>query len=470
MTQAYPIIIDGKSETTAAHIDVINPANGQVFALCPAATSADLDRAVDAARQAFPLWAGKPDAERKAAVNTLADILEANISELAELITREQGKPMGGLGSQWEVGGAAAWTRFTAGLDLPVEYIQDDDKGRVAMHRKPIGVVASITPWNFPVMIAIWHIMPALRAGNTVVLKPSPYTPIATLRMVELMQEALPPGVLNAVAGPDEIGQAISAHPGIDKIVFTGSTRTGKHVMASAANSLKRLTLELGGNDAAILLPDVTLDEATIEKIFWGAFLNNGQVCAAIKRLYVHDSIYDELCDKLVAYAAGVKIGDGMSADSQLGTIQNKMQFERVKSLVETARNSGARILCGGAPIEGDGLFYPITLLADVQEGMAIVDEEQFGPALPIIRYTDIDEAIGRANDNPNGLGGSVWSSSPDKAVAIASQLECGTVWINSHAMVRPDAPFGGVKQSGIGVEFGTLGLAEFTTVQVIHQ
>ena len=469
MTQAYNLIIDGASVPTEGHLDVINPADGQVFAHCPAGTAADLDRAVAAARRAFPGWAATPDAERKAAVNALADIIEANAAELAELVTREQGKPMGGLGSQWEVGGAVAWTRFTAGLDLPVEYIQDDANGRVALHRKPIGVVASITPWNFPVMIAIWHIMPALRAGNTVVLKPSPYTPIATLRMVELLQAALPAGVLNAVAGHDDIGRAISAHPGIDKIVFTGSTRTGRHVMASASESLKRLTLELGGNDAAIVLPDTDLD-ATVEKIFWGAFLNNGQTCAAIKRLYVHDSIYDELCDRLVAYAATVKTGDGMAADSQLGTVQNRMQFDRVVKLVDQARASGARILCGGAPIEGDGLFYPVTLLADASEGMAIVDEEQFGPALPIIRFSDVDDAVVRANDNPNGLGGSVWSSDIDAAVAIASRLECGSAWINSHAMVRPDAPFGGVKQSGIGVEFGTLGLAEFTTVQVIHQ
>jgi len=469
MILTYDLIIDGKKVPTTEHLDVLNPADGRPFALCPAATAEQLDQAVEAARRAFPGWAATPDADRKAAVAALADILDANAAELAELVTREQGKPMGGLGSQWEIGGAAAWTRYTASLDLPVEYIQDDANGRVALYRKPIGVVASITPWNFPVMIAIWHIMPALRAGNTVVLKPSPYTPIATLRMVELFQQALPPGVLNAVAGHDEIGRAISSHPGIDKIVFTGSTRTGKHVMASAADSLKRLTLELGGNDAAIVLPDVDLDTAA-EKIFWGAFINNGQTCAAIKRLYVHDSIYDALCDRLVAYAANVKTGDGMAADSQLGTVQNKMQFERVKKLVDAAKASGARVLCGGAPIEGDGLFYPVTLLADAREGMAIVDEEQFGPALPIIRYVDLDDAVARANDNPNGLGGSVWSADTDKAVAIASRLECGSAWINSHAMVRPDAPFGGVKQSGIGVEFGTLGLAEFTTVQVIHQ
>lgn len=469
MILTYDLIIDGRKVPTEDHLEVLNPADGRAFALCPAGTPAHLDLAVDAARRAFPAWAATSDSERKAAVAALADIIEANAAELAELVTREQGKPLGGLGSQWEVGGAAAWTRYTASLDLPVEYIQNDDKGRVALYRKPIGVVASITPWNFPVMIAIWHIMPALRAGNTVVLKPSPYTPIATLRMVELLQQALPPGVLNAVAGPDEIGRAISAHPGIDKIVFTGSTRTGKHVMASSADTLKRLTLELGGNDAAIVLPDTDLDTA-IEKIFWGAFINNGQTCAAIKRLYVHDSIYDAVCDRLVAYAAQVKTGDGMAADSQLGTVQNRMQFERVKKLVDAARASGARVLCGGAPIEGDGLFYPVTLLADAKEGMAIVDEEQFGPALPIIRYSDVEDAVSRANDNPNGLGGSVWSADPDAAVAIASRLECGSAWINSHAMVRPDAPFGGVKQSGIGVEFGSLGLAEFTTVQVIHQ
>ncbi len=465
----YNLIIDGAAVPTESHLDVVNPATGRPFARCPAGTPADLDRAVEAARRAFPAWAAKPDAERKAAVAALADIIEANLPELAELVTREQGKPLGGFGSQWEIGGAAAWTRFTAGLDLPVEYIQDDEQGRVALHRKPIGVVGSITPWNFPVMIAIWHIMPALRAGNTVVLKPSPYTPIATLRLAELLQQALPPGVLNAVAGPDEIGRAMSSHPGIDKIVFTGSTRTGKHVMASAADTLKRLTLELGGNDAAIVLPDVDLDTA-VEKIFWGAFLNNGQTCAAIKRLYVHDSIHDALCERLAAYAATVRTGDGMAADSQLGTIQNRMQFDRVSKLVDAARADGVRVLCGGAPIEGDGLFYPVTLLADAKEGMAIVDEEQFGPALPILRYSDVDDAVARANDNPNGLGGSVWSSDPDAALAIASRLECGSVWINSHAMVRPDAPFGGVKQSGIGVEFGTLGLAEFTTVQVIHQ
>ena len=469
MSQSYNFVIDGRPAQAGRHFDVTNPADGAVFAHCPAATAADLDAAVAAARRAFPGWAATPDAERKAAVNAMADIIEANAAELAELVTLEQGKPLGGMGSQWEIGGAAAWTRYTASLDLPVETIQDDGAGKVTLHRKPIGVVGSITPWNFPVMIAIWHIMPAIRAGNTVVLKPSPYTPIATLRLAELLQAALPPGVLNAVAGEDEIGRAMSVHPGIDKIVFTGSTRTGKRVMASAADTLKRLTLELGGNDAAIVLPDTDLDAAT-EKLFWGAFINNGQTCAAIKRLYVHDSIYDEVCKRLVDYAANVKVGDGRNADSMLGTVQNRMQFDRVRTLVDAAIADGAQALCGGAPMEGEGLFYPVTILAEAKDGMAIVDEEQFGPALPIIRYSDIEDALARANDNPSGLGGSVWSGDIDKAAALASRLECGSAWINNHSMVRPDAPFGGVKQSGIGVEFGALGLAEFTTVQVIHQ
>jgi acyl-CoA reductase-like NAD-dependent aldehyde dehydrogenase len=468
MAQAYELIINGRPVATDRHFDVVNPANGEVFARCPEATAGHLDQAVAAARSAFPGWAATADADRAATVAALADIIAANAEELARLITLEQGKPLGGLGSQWEVGGAVAWTQHTASLDLSPEAIQDDAAGRVMLYRRPLGVVASITPWNFPVMIAIWHIMPAIRAGNTVILKPSPYTPIATLRLVALLQAALPPGVLNVVTGGPEIGREMSVHPGIDKIVFTGSTATGRAVMAGAADSLKRLTLELGGNDAAIVLPDADI-AASVEKLFWGAFINNGQTCAAIKRLYVHDSLYDAVCDALVAYAGGVKVGDGLLPDSHLGTIQNRMQFDRVRGLVDTARAAGGRILCGGEP-SGEGLFYPVTIVADAADGMALVDEEQFGPALPVIRYHDVDDAVARANANPCGLGGSVWSADPDAAAAIAARLECGSVWINNHGAIRPDAPFGGMKQSGIGVEFGKLGLAEFTAVQVIHQ
>jgi acyl-CoA reductase-like NAD-dependent aldehyde dehydrogenase len=464
----FGLTIDGVQHEAADVFDVYDPASGDLVAQAPAASRAQLDAAITAARRAFADWSMRPEADRKAAVLKMADIIEANAGSLAELITREQGKPLAGLGSQWEIGGAIGWTRFTASLNLPVETIQDDSTAKVTLHRKPIGVVGSITPWNFPVMIAIWHIMPAIQAGNTVVLKPSPNTPLATLRLGRLLQDALPPGVLNVISGHNEIGQAMSEHPGIDKIIFTGSTATGRKVMASGAANLKRLTLELGGNDAGIVLPDVDLD-ANIEKLFWGIFINNGQTCAALKRLYVHDSIYDEVCERLVAFAANIVTGNGLNESSHLGPVQNAMQFERVKGLVERAKADGARALCGGAPLGGPGLFYPVTVLADAKDGMAIVDEEQFGPAIPVIRFTALEDAIASANASQLGLGGSVWSRDTAKARAVAARLECGSVWINNHGAIRPDAPFGGVKQSGLGVEFAALGLAECTTVQVIH-
>lgn len=465
MSQDYALIVGGERLNTDAHFDVLDPGIGAVFARAPSATAEHLEAAVTAARRAFSDWSTLPYNKRKTIV---ANIIEANAEELSQLVTREQGKPLGGLGSRWEIGGAIAWTRYTSSLDLTTETIQDDDSANVVLNRKPIGVIGSITPWNFPVMIAIWHIMPALQAGNTVVLKPSPNTPIATLRLGELLQSALPPGVLNVISGENEIGQAMADHLGIDKIIFTGSTATGRKIMASGAVNLKRLTLELGGNDAGIVLPDVDLD-ANLEKLFWGIFINNGQTCAALKRLYVHDSVYDEVCERLKAFSANIITGNGLEDESHLGPVQNPAQLERVKSLVDRAKADGARVITGGKAHDGPGLFYPITILADAKDGMAIVDEEQFGPVIPVIRYTDIEAVLRTANSSPDGLGGSVWSSDVDQARAIASRMECGSVWINNHGAIRPDAPFGGIKQSGIGVEFGSLGLAECTTVQVVH-
>ena len=452
---------------TQSTFAVLNPATGEVAGEAPNATAADLDRAVAAARAAQPGWAALPDEERAEACRAIAAMLEANAEELARLLTLEQGKPLNGLGSRWELGGAAAWAGYTAGLSLPVEVLQDDNAGRVELHRKPVGVVGSITPWNFPVMIAIWHMVPALRAGNTVVLKPSPLTPLATLRMVELASAVLPEGVLNVVTGDDkdfQLGAAMANHSGIDKIVFTGSTETGRPVMRAAAGSLKRLTLELGGNDAGIVLPDA--DPAAIaEGLFWGAFINNGQTCAALKRLYVHDSIHDQVCEALVAFAKDIPIGNGLDEASILGPIQNRMQFDKVSRMVTDAADRG-RVLLGGAP--GEGLFFPPTIVDGLTNGDMLVDEEQFGPALPVIRYSQVDEAIAAANDNPNGLGGSVWSADLDAARAVALRMECGSVWINKHGAVQPNAPFGGVKRSGMGVQFAQEGLAENTVAQVV--
>jgi acyl-CoA reductase-like NAD-dependent aldehyde dehydrogenase len=465
----YELVIGGEKVATAEHFEIRDPGTGETVGECPIATREDLDRAVDAAREAFRSWSVASDDEHRAAVVRIADAIHENMEELAQLLTREQGKPLNGLGSRFELHGAEGWARHTASLELPVEVLHDDETGRVELHRKPLGVVGSITPWNFPVLIAVWHIVPAVRTGNTVVIKPSPYTPLTTIRLVEILNEVLPKGVVNVVAGRDDLGQMMTEHPNIQKIVFTGSCATGKKVMQTASGTLKRVTLELGGNDAGIVLPDAD-PKAIAERLFWGAFINNGQTCAALKRLYVPDNLYDEVCEALVEYASNVPVGHGLDEQNVLGPIQNRMQYDKVVELVEDAKARGGRILCGGEPPKGPGYFYPVTIVADVTDGMRIVDEEQFGPVLPVIRYTDVEDAIDRANRLEVGLGGSAWSSDVDKAKAVASRLECGTAWVNNHGAIKPFAPFGGVKGSGIGVEFGKLGLEEYTSVQVVHQ
>ncbi len=459
--------IGGKAWPVATTFAVANPATGAPAGHAPNMTAADLDAAVAAAQAAFPAWSQTSDADRQAACQAVTAAIGEHAEELAALITAEQGKPLNGLGSRWEVGGAQAWAGYTSGLSLPMKVLQDTNEGRVELHRKPMGVVGSITPWNFPVLIAVWHILPALRTGNTVVIKPSPLTPLATLRLVQIMNEVLPAGVVNIVTGDDQsvnLGAVMSAHPGIAKIVFTGSCATGQKVMRSAADTMKRLTLELGGNDAGIVLPDAD-PKAIAEGLFWGAFINNGQTCAAMKRLYVHDSIHDEVVAALADYARNIPVGPGSDEGAILGPIQNWMQFDKVSRLVADAATRG-QVVLGGAP--GEGLFFPPTIITGLQNGDPLVDEEQFGPALPVIRYTDLEDVIAAANDSPNGLGGSVWSSDPQKAREVALQLQCGSVWINKHGAIQPNAPFGGVKSSGLGVEFADEGLAEYTDIQVL--
>ena len=466
------MIIGGKTVVAKNSFPVINPATGVAFAKVAAGEIGHLEDAVAAARNAFPDWSASADNERQRLLHAIGDALEANMPGLMECVTMETGKPLKGLngiGAGMEVGGAIAWTRATADLTLPVEVIQDNDEARIEVRRKPLGVVGSITPWNWPLLIAIWHVMPGLRAGNTVVIKPSSLTPVATARFVELANEMLPPGVLNIVTTPSNsgVGTAMAKHRAIDKIVFTGSTATGRRIMQDAADNLKRLTLELGGNDAGIVLPDVD-PKAIAPKLFGVTFHNNGQTCACLKRLYVHESIYDEVCAELTKIAQTVIVGDGLEAQTQLGPVQNKSQLNYVAELADDARKHGARILCGGRAKPTAGYFFEPTIVADVSDGARVVDEEQFGPIVPVIKYSDIDDAIRRANDSPNGLGGSIWSNDIEKATELATQLECGTAWVNEHGAIQPNAPFGGVKQSGIGVEFGRYGLEEYTSIQTV--
>ncbi|MEM1111712.1 MAG: aldehyde dehydrogenase family protein [Pseudomonadota bacterium] len=468
MHRDYVLTINGQGRSTDDAVEIRNPADGSLVGLAPSGSSSDVDDAIAAAAEAYKTWRNSDNEARKQVCATIAQVLQDNMGELTELLTREQGKPLKGFGSEFEVGGAIAWAQYTAAQELPVEVLEEDAEKCIELHRVPLGVVASITPWNYPLMIAIWHIVPALRAGNTVVMKPSPYTPLTTLRMVELVNEKIPAGLLNIVSGGDGLGAQLSQDDRVKKVVFTGSTRTGKRIMAEAAASLKALTLELGGNDACIVLPGENI-EPYAEGLFWGAMMNSGQTCGAIKRLYVHSDDYDRACEVLSSFAGQIPMGDGMNSENLLGPIQNEKQFNYVSELVSDAKANGARVLIGGEA-SGDGYFFPVTLVADISDGTRLVDEEQFGPVLPIIRYRSLEDAIARANNTAYGLNASVWGKDAELASRVAGQLEAGTIFINKPPQLAPNVPFGGVKDSGVGVEFGEEGLKAFTDIKVISR
>ncbi len=460
----YKLLIGGRLVDGDLEMDVINPATEEVLAKAPRASKAQLDQAVAAAKAAFPGWAATPIAERKAAINKIADIVQANAAELGRILTQEQGKPLGD--AIGEAYGFAAFCRYFTSLDLETKVIEEGTGKKVEVRRKPLGVVGAIVPWNFPLILAAFKLPPALIAGNTLVMKPAPTTPLATLKLAELIKDVLPPGVLNVITDANDLGAELTAHPDVRKISFTGSSATGKKVMEGAAATLKRITLELGGNDAGIVLDDVDPKTAA-PGIFAGAFQNSGQVCIAMKRLYVHESIYDEMCSELATLAEAAVVGDGLEQGVTHGPLQNKMQYEKVREMLADAAKHGT-VLAGG-PAPDKGYFIRPTIVRDISDGVRLVDEEQFGPVLPVIKYSDPEDALARANSSPYGLGGSVWSKDVARAHAIAERMDAGTVWINKHLDLAPNIPFGGAKQSGIGTEMGEDGIAEFTQLQVIN-
>ena len=448
---------------------ITDPATGEAVGFVGEQSVADLEAAIAAAKAAQPAWAALGHAKRIELLNAVADRIDAQSEPLAELLSREQGKPLNGPNARFEVGACSAWLRATAATVLEPEVVVNDGQTNAVLTYKAIGVVGAIGPWNWPLMIGMWQMAPSLRMGNTVVIKPSSNTPLSVLALVSIMNEVLPPHVLTAVSGNREVGSRLAEHPDIAKVMFTGSTAAGREIIKSSANNLARLTLELGGNDAGIVLPG-TDPTAIAENLFWGAFINTGQTCAALKRLYVHDSIYEEVIEALKGVAEKMPMGNGLDEANVLGPVQNKKQFDIVSGLVEDSKSRGGRVIMGGkAATELGELFYPITLIADLKDGDPLVDEEQFGPALPIIRYSDVEDAIASANGLDTGLGASVWSSDLEQAREIASRLEAGTVWINSHGGVHPMAPFGGVKASGYGLEFGVEGLKSVAVPQVIN-
>ncbi|MGJ4900494.1 aldehyde dehydrogenase family protein [Bradyrhizobium sp. HKCCYLS2058] len=461
----YHLLIGGTLVPGAATMPVINPATEEVLAQCPRASETQLDQAVAAAKAAFPAWAATAIEERRRLIGKMADIIEANSGELARILTSEQGKPL--TDASGEVLGMAAFFRYLATLELPMRVIESSGDRQVEAYRRPLGVVGAIIPWNYPLLILGFKLPPALLAGNTLVVKPAPTTPLSTLKFAELVKDVLPAGVLNVITDANDLGDRMTGHPDIRKISFTGSTATGQKVMASAAQTLKRITLELGGNDAGIVLDDV--DPKTVAPgIFEGAFQNSGQVCLAIKRLYVHESVYDDICNELVAIAKNTVVDDGSKQGTKLGPLQNRMQYEKVKAFLDDAHKNG-KVIAGGAAMDRPGYFIEPTIVRDIKEGSKLVDEEQFGPVLPVIKYSDPSDVIRRANGTSYGLGASVWSSDPKRAHEIATQIEAGTVWINKHLDMAPHIPFGGAKQSGIGTEFAEEGLAEFTQLQIIN-
>jgi acyl-CoA reductase-like NAD-dependent aldehyde dehydrogenase len=458
--------INGAAATSTTWSTVVDPATEEPVGRVPDCTPEQLDDAMTAAQNAFPAWAADLE-QRRAAMEACAVALGHAAEELGELTTREQGMPL--TVAVASARGAASSFRRYAALELPTETVQDDESALVRIERRPVGVVAAIKPWNFPLGMAIGTIAPAFRAGCPVVVKPSPFTPLATLRLGEILRDHLPPGVLTVVSGGDDLGRAMTSHPVPRAISFTGSVAAGRSVNIAAAADLKRVLLELGGNDPAIVLDDV--DPATVaESLFWPTFSNAGQICKAIKRLYVPESMHEEIVEALAERARAVRVGRGTEPSVQMGPINNRPQYERVRELVAEAVDGGATVAAGGTAPDGPGLFFEPTVLTDLAEDARIIEEEQFGPALPVLPYRDVAEAVRKANATIFGLGASVWSNDPLRAAAVATQLEAGTVWVNTHGPIGSTAPFQGVKSSGLGSANGIWSVYAFTDIRTVYQ
>ncbi|KAH9212341.1 aldehyde dehydrogenase [Leptodontidium sp. 2 PMI_412] len=463
---SFSNMINGKISTASKTTHAINPATKKPNWEVPVSTPQDVDEAVAAARTAFKSWSKTTISERKAALEGWAAEIEKNVADFAKLLVIEQGKPY-----QWAMFEADITTkqiRNMAELEVPVEIVEDGDSRQIITRYTPLGVVVGIVPWNYPMSLACGKISPAVLTGNTIIIKPSPFTPYTAIKVVELAQQFFPPGVVQVLTGDDSLGPLLTLHAGVDKITFTGSTATGKKIMESASKTLKRVTLELGGNDPAIVCKSV--DIATVAPaIATLAFMNSGQICLALKRIYIHSSIYPAFRDAMVAYTKTLKVGEGFEEGVFLGPVQNKMQYDRVQGFFDDVEKNGMTVAVGGKVPDSEGYFINPTIIDNPAEESRIVVEEPFGPILPILPWTEEEDVIERANNSKMGLGASVWSSDLEEAARIAKQLEAGSVWVNAHMELAPTAAFAGHKQSGIGAEHGVAGLKAYCNVQVLY-
>jgi acyl-CoA reductase-like NAD-dependent aldehyde dehydrogenase len=457
--------IDGRPVGGGANIEVRNPADREIVGRAAVASVEQADGAAEAAAGAAPGWGANP--ERRRLMLLAADAIDGSQAELAALLTQEQGKPLAE--ARGEIGRASLWLRHYAAIEPRDEIVLDDAGRRIEIVRRPVGPVLAITPWNFPISLMAWKLAPALAMGNPVIVKPSPFTPLTTQALIGLVGPLFPAGVLAVLAGGADLGRQLIEHPLIAKVAFTGSTATGRAIMSVAGPALKRVTLELGGNDAAIVLDDAD-PEAIADRLYRSAFANCGQVCIAVKRVLVARPLAARVTCALAERARRARVGPGDEPGVEMGPLNNEPQFERVRALVEGARRAGATIVAGGEPIGNAGFFHQPTIVTDIDPSNPLVEEEQFGPVLPILPFDDVDEAVALAERGPYGLGASIWTGDAERARALAPRLNVGTLWVNHHMEARPDAPFGGRKASGIGYENGARVLDEYSNIQVINE
>lgn len=461
----HRLLIDGQLTDGASTIDVIDPTTGKVFAKAPHASKAQAEQAIAAAKHAQKRWEALGYEGRRPYLERFAEAMAANTDRIAETLTRERGGPIADC--RFEVGRATAAIAHFAAQRLEDHIIRENANERIIEQRYAQGVVVAIMPWNRPMTLLSFKLGPALITGNTVIAKPAPSTPLSTLMLGEIAADIFPAGVFQTLVDANDLGPLLTSAPDVAHVSFTGSTPTGKKVLGSAAETLKRFTLELGGNDAAIVLDDVDI-EWVADKIFAAAFINAGQVCYATKRVYAPRALAEPLAQALAKRADAAVLGDGMDPATTMGPLQNMMQYEKVLEFIESARTQGGTFLAGGDPT-GAGYFIRPAIVTGLPDNARLVQEEQFGPVLPIQVYDDVDEAIAQANASEFGLGGTIWGTDIDRAIAVASRIETGTIWVNQHMALPLDVPFGGAKESGIGLQNGLEGMEDFTQRRVLN-